>query len=144
MIKVLFHSEAKLPLGRPAIREIVKTASLLEPKIRGEVEINIVDDKAIKKLNKFYRNKNKTTDVLSFAWQEDKLIKSDFLGQIYISLPQIKRQAKGYKVTEKAELARMMVHGLLHLAGHNHSRAGRAKKMFILQEKILAKINPIK
>lgn len=121
--------------------EIVSLAQKIsgfEKKIKGDVEINIVGEKEIKSLNKKYRNKNKVTDVLSFAWQEDKKIKSNFLGQIYICLPQIKRQAKEYNVTIKEEFKRMLIHGLLHLVGYDHQIDKDEKKMFALQDKILS------
>lgn len=102
-----------------------------------EVELNIVGDYLITKLNKNYRGINKKTDVLAFAWQEDKKIKSSFLGQIYICYPQIIRQAKYYGITPAEEMGRMIIHGLLHLLGYDHQVKRQAKIMFDLQEKII-------
>jgi len=102
-----------------------------------EVEINIVSDYTIKKLNYNYRGINKKTDVLAFAWQEDKKLKSNFLGQIYISYPQIVRQARLYKLSISEELTRMIVHGLLHLLGYDHQTEKQTKRMFAIQEKII-------
>ena len=110
-----------------------------QTKVSGELEINIVGDAEIKDLNFRYRGKNKATDVLSFAWQEDKLIKSSNLGQIYICYPQIERQAKEFKVAVKEEFVRMLAHGFLHIIGYNHEKKKDAEKMFKIQEEIVSK-----
>lgn len=105
-------------------------------KISGELEINAVGDEKIKQLNKTYGGIGKVTDVLSFAWREDKVVKSgnNFLGQIYICYPQITRQAKKFKVPAKEEFARILIHGILHLLGYDHQEKKDAEKMFKLQE----------
>jgi len=138
MIKVMFNPAIRVPFTKEYIEKIVRKISKKEKKITGSVEINIVGDKEIKELNSRYRGKNKVTDVLSFAWQEEKSAPSqDFLGQIYICFPRIVRQAKEFKVNVEEEFFRMLAHGLLHLAGYDHEEEKEAKKMFDLQEKIL-------
>lgn len=115
---------------------VTKLAHILKLK-NIELELNIVSDYTIKKLNYNYRGINKKTDVLAFAWQEDKKLKSDFFGQIYISYPQIIRQAKLYKISISEELTRMIIHGLLHLLGYDHQKDEQAKIMFDIQEKLV-------
>lgn len=137
MISVSIFKNVSLPYSDKWLKEIVSIAAKKEKKIKGEVEIIIVGDSEIKRLNKQFRNKNKVTDVLSFAWQEDKMVVTDVLGQIYVCYPQIKRQAKIWKVTIKEEFSRMLVHGLLHLVGHDHVVEKGAQKMFALQEGII-------
>ena len=102
-----------------------------------ELEINIVGDYLLRKLNRLYRGIDKKTDVLAFAWQEEEQIKNNFLGQIYISYPQIVRQSKEFDVTILEETKRMTIHGLLHLLGHDHKNKNDSKLMFSLQERIL-------
>lgn len=107
------------------------------------VSINFVSEKKIRALNKLYRKKDKATDVLSFAVHDGE--KAEFagvndLGDIFICLPVIRRQAKEYKVEFVSELYRMSVHGILHLLGYDHERGKSEEvKMFSLQEKILVK-----
>lgn len=108
-------------------------------KANGELEVSVVGDKEMKDLNYRYRGKNCVTDVLSFAWQEDKKIKSEFLGQIYVCYPQIVRQAKELSIKTSEEFARMLAHGFLHLLGHDHIKKSEAKTMFKIQEKIVNK-----
>lgn len=108
-------------------------------KINGELEVSVVGDREMKELNYRYRGKDCVTDVLSFAWQEDKQVKSEFLGQIYICYPQIARQAKEFGVKIGEEFVRMLAHGFLHVAGYDHLKKLEAEKMFKIQEEIIKK-----
>lgn len=138
MISIEYFCKVACPFTESEIETIVKTAARTEKKIRGTIEVTIVGDKDIQKLNKQYRGLNKITDVLSFAWEEDPIVPSSMLGQIYISYPQIKRQAAGFNASPQEELVRMLVHGLLHIVGYDHMQKRDADKMFPLQEKIVA------
>lgn len=137
MHSVIVNEIVKGPLSKLQIKKVIELAAHYEPKIKGNIEVNLIDDALMRKLNLKYRGKNKTTDVLSFAWQEDKTFKTNWLGQLYISIPQIKRQAKDFKVGVGEELKRMLVHGLLHLAGYDHLTKIKGDEMFKLQEKII-------
>ena len=79
------------------------------------ININFIDDRLMKKLNRKYRRKAKTTDVLSFSLNEGGL-----LGEVYISIPQAKKQAKEYNCSLDRELVRLAEHGILHLLGYTH------------------------
>lgn len=140
MIGFDFLKKTKCPITLNLIEKTIKFFSKETKFSKGEVEIIVINDKEMQKINFCYRGKNKTTDVLSFAFQEDKKIKTDFLGQIFISYPQIKRQAKRYKVSEKEEFVRMLVHGLLHLVGYDHDTNVKEQKMFKFQESMISKI----
>ncbi len=139
MIKIEINNKNKYPIAGRLILNTIKIAKKLNKKIEGTIEINLVDNREIKKINRKWRKKNLITDVLSFAWREDKKLKSDCLGQIFISYPRIVKQAKEYKVPAIEEFVRMLTHGLLHLTGYDHKTKPEAKKMFFLQEKILLK-----
>lgn len=139
MIKIEINNAKKYPISNKFILSLIKTAAKLNKKINGTVEINLVSNMEIQNLNRLWRQKNKATDVLSFAWQEDEKLKTDCLGQIFISFPRVVRQAKEYRVSIRNEFGRMLAHGLLHLAGFEHKNNQTAPKMFALQEKILLK-----
>lgn len=134
MIKVESNFEIKAPTTNKELQKIALVISKKEKKIKGIVELNIIGDKKMTELNYQFRGKKYPTDVLSFAWGEEGKVKSSLLGQIYLCYPQIVRQAKEYKTTAKAEMTRMLIHGLLHLVGHDHIKPNQAKKMFALQE----------
>jgi len=99
----------------------------------------LTSDEVIKNLNHHYRGINQVTDVISFALNDNGILPGpiNVLGDIYISIPQMTRQAKEYGHSEKRELAFLTIHGLLHLLGFNHETKADEKKMFTLQEAIL-------
>ena len=138
MIKINFSTKVRSPFGLTQVKKILSQAARFSGKIKGEVEVNLVGDKLMRELNKNYRGKDQTTDVLSFAWREAGDKKN--LGQIFISYPQIKRQAKEYGVPVKQEFTRMLAHGVLHLVGFDHLNEKDAKRMFTLQEKIVSRL----
>lgn len=100
-----------------------------------EVSITLVDDKAIHKLNKEYRGMDKPTNVLSFELGDDVL-----LGDIFISLDTVKREAKEAGISVPEHTAHMIVHGMLHLQGYDHIKDGEAKIMEDKEIKILKKL----
>lgn len=106
------------------------------------VEFNIifVDNETIRNINKKYRNIDRETDVISFALEDNEDMKFEFgrlLGDIYISIPKMKEQAKEYGHSEKRELSFLVIHGLLHLLGYDHETYEEEEVMFKEQELIL-------
>ncbi|KFE66994.1 rRNA maturation RNase YbeY [Hyalangium minutum] len=104
-----------------------------------ELSLSLVGDRAIRRLNRTWRKKDKATDVLSFPAGD--LPKGTpgprQLGDVVISLDTAKRQAKEYSRTLEQEVSRYLAHGLLHLLGHDHERPQDARKMATLEEKLL-------
>ena len=97
-----------------------------------EVSITLVNDKEIHKLNKEYRGMDKPTNVLSFELGDDVL-----LGDIFISLDTVKREAKEAGISVAEHTAHMVVHGMLHLQGYDHIKDEEAKIMEDKEVKIL-------
>ncbi len=100
-----------------------------------EVSITLVDDKQIHKLNKQYRGMDKPTNVLSFELR-DKVL----LGDIFISLDTVKREAKEAGISVEEHTAHMIVHGMLHLQGYDHIKDKEAKIMESKEIQILKKL----
>ena len=114
------------------IRKIV-IRILSEQKIKQAIiNIVIVHDNLIKKLNKRFLKTNSTTDVLSFELENYSEI-GILEGEIYANIEQIKRQAKEYNVKITNELNRIIVHGMLHLIGYDDS-CDREKEIMIEKE----------
>ena len=102
--------------------------------------IVFVDNEKIQFLNKNYRNIDRITDVISFAFEDNERIVYNnvrFLGEIYICIPRMIEQSLMYGHSEERELAFLTVHGLLHLLGYDHMNEEDEKEMFMLQEVIL-------
>jgi len=120
MMKILIFSLNKASRADKAVRAMrqkVNTIIKAEKVKKGELNIILVDDKYMQKLNKRYRRKNKPTDVLTFMLSEGEGLLSD----IYISLQTAKKQAKEYGCSLKEELQRLAVHGTLHALGYTHA-----------------------
>ena len=103
------------------------------------------NEKEIKNLNKKFRKKNKSTDVLSFPFQAKKelnnLLKKEkeiYLGDIIVNLNKIK--IKNLKKFNK-EFNRLWIHGLVHLFGHDHKQERDFLKMDQIEKKYLNLIN---
>lgn len=102
--------------------------------------IVFVSEEEIQEINREYRNIDKVTDVISFAFEDNlNIVYNSFrvLGDIYICIPRMIEQAKEYGHSEKRELSFLVVHGLLHLLGYDHMEKDEEEKMFALQELIL-------
>ncbi len=113
-------------------------------KIAPRIDLTIVNDQAIKKLNKEYRGKNKPTDVLSFSYIEENnsfknggFPQEDLLGEIAISIDTAKKQAKEHHKTLNEELQFLFVHGLFHVFGYDHEEEEERKEMFDLQDEVV-------
>jgi probable rRNA maturation factor len=112
-----------------------------------EVDVSLVDDETIHQINRDYRHVDRITDVISFAFNDDKDPHDQIndpevermLGEILICLPQAQRQAKDIGNSERRELSFLFVHGLLHLLGYDHMKKEDEDVMFPLQDVILAK-----
>ena len=123
------------------------TFTTLKIKANALVSLALIDDEKIQEINKQYRNIDKSTDVISFAFLDnnknrDKILKSKkdvVLGDIYISIDHALSQSKAYGHSEKREFSFLFVHGLLHLLGYDHIKKEDEEIMFPLQEEILSK-----
>ena len=109
-----------------------------ENKERENVSIAFVGPEEIQKLNKKYRKKDKPTDVLSFHKVSDF---KDECAEIILCPKVIQEQTQNSRLTFKKELAKMLIHGILHVLGYDHE-ASRAEeeKMFAKQEFYLSKV----
>lgn len=116
----------RIPSAR-TLRRFLQEAQVAV-KLRGEVTVLLTTDAAIRRLNRQFRGKNKTTDVLSFL-ADSPVHKSEgpgapmaqeVAGDLAISVPAARRQAKERGHSLSIELKVLMLHGLLHLAGFDH------------------------
>jgi len=131
------------PVSDAWIKKLVEAALKgAKSKRVDEVGVVFVADKEMISLNTAYRGKRKTTDVLSFgndgAWKGEG--GAGLLGDVVISMPQIRRQAKKAGKPVRDELAMMLVHGTLHLLGYDHETVKDEKVMFPLQKRILKRL----
>ena len=104
------------------------------------ISVVIVDKDKIYEINKTYRNVDKVTDVISFAFEDNGGITPDglrILGEIYLCMDKAKEQAIEYGHSNKREICYLVTHGLLHLLGYNHEKEEDKKEMRTKEEEIL-------
>lgn len=108
-----------------------------------ELSILFVGDRAMRTLNRRYRGKDKTTDVLSFSLREGAFshVQPDILGDIVVAVPTAARQAveAGHPLGREIEF--LLVHGLLHLLGYDHERGGEARRMKRRESQLLKRMS---
>ena len=114
---------------------------------RAGVSVVLCDDALIRRLNRDYREIDRATDVLSFSFADPAdLLEAGrpvFLGEIYLSLETARRQASAARRTPDREVAHLVLHGLLHLLGHDHHAAGERRRMTAAERKLLRALGPV-
>lgn len=113
------------------------------------INLVISDDNELTYLNENYRGKSGPTDVLSFSQIENEDLPTPKdtpleLGDVIISIDRAQKQAQQYNVTLEEELARLAIHGTLHLLGYDHeAEDSDAEKMFQVQDEYMEKYQKI-
>lgn len=136
----------KLGIPRPWITKTLKEilnyveSDIAIPEVR-ELHVAFIDDARMRVINREHRKKDKPTDVLSFPQfspgeisgrsRKKPLFAGSYLGDLVISTETTLKQAKTFGVTKRAELIRLLVHGILHLCGYDHEKvpAKEAQRM---------------
>ncbi|HET7657958.1 MAG TPA: rRNA maturation RNase YbeY [Bacillales bacterium] len=148
MLDIDIHDETGL-VTEEQMNTIIQLlqASAESEKIPDETEVSVtfVDDERIRELNRTYRDLDKSTDVLSFALQEESEDElsivgeglPETLGDIIISVQRAKEQAVEYQHSFMRELGFLAVHGFLHLCGYDHMNEVDEKEMFSRQNELL-------
>jgi probable rRNA maturation factor len=106
-----------------------------------DMSIVLTDDAQLHELNREYLGIDAPTDVLSFpSDEEDPETGTPYLGDILISIPRAKQQAKAAGHPVEAEVQLLVVHGTLHLLGHDHAEAAEKARMWQAQSEVMAKL----
>ena len=122
------------------LEKIIDKTLKMENVDKATFSIVFIDDEYMHELNLKYRGIDRTTDVLSFAFEDNNKICYNIrqLGEIFVSIPKMKSQAEEYGHSEKRALAFLVVHGILHLLGYDHTKGLKEEKeMFEKQELVL-------
>ena len=120
-------------LLKQAIRQ-----TLIEEGRSGEFSITLLGDQEMAELNARYLGRNAPTDVLAFSMGTNERP----LGDVYVCMDQASRQAREYKISLDEELVRLVVHGVLHVLGHDHPEGSDrfTSPMFKLQERLVCRV----
>jgi probable rRNA maturation factor len=127
---------------KPARLRRAAQAALEQQRFKHRVELTIVitGNAQLRSLNRAFREVDAPTDVLSFATADQPGPGTIYLGDVIISYPQAREQARAGGHPVEAELQLLVVHGVLHLLGHDHYSEAEKTVMWKAQAAVLKKI----
>jgi len=120
---------------------------LHQPSVHSSLGIRIIDEPEMVEFNQKYRNKQGSTNILSFPFEPPSEIANDYLGDLLICAPVVEREALAQQKQWEHHWAHIVIHGLLHLLGYDHIDHQEAEEMEQLEIKLLKQItikNPYK
>ncbi len=139
MLKII-NNQRKIKINSKPFKEFAEKAVQKISETGGKpITIVFVSDRKMRLLNKTFRGKNATTDVLSFPFEAEAFeVDENNLGDIFISLEQAERQAIENNLDFETEIKQLILHGILHLCGFDHETdAGEMNKLELeLREKL--------
>jgi probable rRNA maturation factor len=128
-------------LGRLSapLRALVTAVVRGEARRIEEIAVVLADDDLLHRINAEWRGHDYATDVISFAYDEHEADATTrpLRGDLLISVDRVFVQAARYRVSPGAELARLVIHGSLHLCGHDHMKVGERARMRAREEAAL-------
>ncbi|MGB5249179.1 MAG: rRNA maturation RNase YbeY [Gammaproteobacteria bacterium] len=107
---------------------------------QAEVTIRVVDAEESRQLNQHYRDRDSATNVLAFPLDVPDFVDETSLGDLVICRPVVEREAREQGKPVQAHWAHMVVHGTLHLLGHDHQDPDQASAMEALEVQILGSL----
>ena len=138
----MIHIESEFSVPRDLLERATHAA--LEHQAESpdsELTIVLTDDARLKELNRDYLGIDAPTDVLSFpASETDPETGARYIGDILISIPRAKSQATAAGHPLESEVQLLVVHGVLHLLGHDHADAKEKSRMWKAQHEILTQL----
>jgi len=112
------------------LRALIRATLALESARPAEIGVVLADDAALRALNRRWRGIDRATDVISFPYFAGGRGRTRLVaGDLAISMDRAFEQARRYRVTRGRELARLVIHGTLHLLGHDHHRLAERRVM---------------
>tara|TARA_B100000900_G_scaffold373389_1_gene353889 strand:- start:638 stop:1054 length:417 start_codon:yes stop_codon:yes gene_type:complete len=109
---------------------------LKEKKVAKEINFIFCNDNYLQKINEKYLQHKSLTDVITFDHSQGK----NLIGDIYISVERVKENTSKFDTTLKSEVARVMIHGVLHLIGYNDKSKIEKKSMREMENKFLKRV----
>ena len=117
------------------------TLDLESAPVDADITIVLTDDAQLHELNKEFLGVDAPTDVLSFpASESDPETGTPYLGDILISIPRATQQAQASGHSVEAEVQLLVVHGTLHLMGHDHAEAEEKARMWAAQAEVMSRL----
>lgn len=141
MIELLIPNKLRSSLNMQLLEKRAQKCFSLTGLKQQHITLKLCDDMEMRRLNKNYRGIDETTDVLSFNLDfDDPRTQETYLGDIIISIPRAALQAIDHDQSLEDEIAFLLIHGLLHLQGYDHTEEKQKNEMFALQKNIFLKL----
>jgi probable rRNA maturation factor len=121
----VFNAHGKYRVRKASVVRYVRRLLKSEGKAEADISVIFIDRRYSARVNRKYLGHNYATDVLSFCLGDRGRID----GEVYVNLDQARRQARDYGVTAANEIARLVLHGTLHLLGYDDRTTHDAGKM---------------
>jgi probable rRNA maturation factor len=142
LASIFFADEQDRPVDGESLRDLAGHV-LVDQRVPSDMELNVlcVGLDAMSELNAHHMGGRGPTDVLAFPMDapgESLPGEPSILGDVVLCPAVAARQAAEHGVTEHAELELLLVHGILHLLGHDHAEADERRVMFTLTDRLLA------
>jgi probable rRNA maturation factor len=107
-----------------------------------ELSITVTDDETVRSLNREYAGEDAVTDVLSFSQREGEEFvappgRVPPLGEVIIAYPQAAQQGRGHGRSAEEEVARLLIHGILHLLGYDHAEPEEERRMQAREDELV-------
>lgn len=134
-ISIDYPAWRKVPVAARTRMKRAALHALEHEKAKGTLTILLAGDAKLRSLNRRFRGKNKTTNVLSFPAANDE---PGYLGDIALAYGVVRREARESDKRFADHLAHLAVHGVLHLLGHDHEKPREAARMEDREREILA------
>jgi probable rRNA maturation factor len=132
-ITVFIARKARVTLSSATIERVINRAvRAAGTRRRGELSIAFVGERRMRSLNRIYHGEDHVTDVLAFSDDDERVI-----GEIVVCPLKARTNARAARISLREELIRLLIHGTLHLLGHDHVHPKEAEKMFTLQERLV-------
>ena len=131
------NRQARVAVSPARLARAAERALSAVGRAAGDVDVLVVDDPAIKRLNRIYRGVTRRTDVLAFPLEAPGT-PSPLVGQIVISAETARRQARRLDVALSTELDLLVTHGVLHLVGYDDRDPVEARLMHERERQILS------
>jgi probable rRNA maturation factor len=135
----MIHIQSEIPFSNQPLERAANTTLAHQSKsLESELSVILTDDARLHELNLNYLGIDAPTDVLSFpASETDPETGARYIGDILISLPRAEAQAQAAGHPLEWEVQLLVVHGVLHLLGHDHAEAEEKARMWKAQAEIL-------
>ena len=142
-------SVRSVAVARRHVLGLAQTLLTLVGEPSAGMNVSLVGDRRMRRLNHRFRHKDRSTDVLAFAFREARAPHrfhqgASHLGDVVIALPTAQRQAKASHKPLEEELVTLLIHGVLHLCGYDHERSrGEALRMQNKERQMRRRLGPI-